>query len=196
MRTPNTKCLICEKPFYRRPSEFKKGREFCCVGCRSKLYKKREPSPNLKLGRQKGTNHLIGIPKSEAMKKKMRIKIKEWCKENPDAVIKRGLKTRGINHYNWKDGISLLQFAIRTSAHNLRWIRKILKRDLYECQFCKNIKKIEVHHKIGVAKLIREYKIKTLDNARDCEAFWDISNGIVVCKKCHYKIHNKKYYED
>jgi len=27
----------------------------------------------------------------------------------------------------------------------------------------------------------------------DCEAFWNIDNGIVLCKKCHYKIHGKKY---
>ena len=41
MRTPNTKCVICIKPLYRRPFEFKKFKEFCCRSCRSKLYKNR-----------------------------------------------------------------------------------------------------------------------------------------------------------
>ena len=36
----------------------------------------------------------------------------------------------------------------------------------------------------------------TLDDARDCKELWNIDNGIVLCKKCHYKIHNRKYYED
>ena len=40
-RNPNTECSICGKPLYRRPSEFKEGREFCCKGCRSELYKRK-----------------------------------------------------------------------------------------------------------------------------------------------------------
>jgi very-short-patch-repair endonuclease len=102
MRTPNTKCLICDKPLYRRPSEFIKGREFCCVSCRSKLYKKRKPSPNLELGRQKGTNHLEGIPKSDAMKKKMQTKIKEWIKNNPDKFQARIEKLKETKRKNRK----------------------------------------------------------------------------------------------
>ena len=195
MRTPNTKCSICKKPLYRRPFEFKNGREFCCVGCRSELYKKREVSPNLELGRKKGLNKK-GHKNSLAERKKRIKTLKEFYKKYPEVANNRGLKMRGSNHYNWKNGATTLQLAIRTSAYNLKWIRKILKRDNRKCQICKNIKKIEVHHKIGIARLIKEYKIKTLDDARNCKAFWDINNGIVVCKKCHYKIHNKKYYED
>jgi len=199
MRTPNTQCIICNKPLYRRPSELKKVNFVCCKGCRSKSYKKfpnYNSLKNLELGREKGTNHLKGISKSDAMKKKVSERNKLFWKQHPDKLKERGLKMRGEKHYNWKGGISSLQFAIRTSAHNLRWMRKILKRDNRECQICKSIKKIEVHHKIGIAKLIKEYGIKTLDDARNCKAFWDINNGIILCKKCHYKIHGKKYYED
>lgn len=34
-RNPNTKCLICEKQIYKRPSQIKnaKGRVFCCSAC-------------------------------------------------------------------------------------------------------------------------------------------------------------------
>lgn len=195
MRTPNTKCSICGKPFYRRPFEFKNGREFCCVGCRSELYKKRKPSPNLELGRQRGL-FKKGHKNSLAEREKRAKTLKEFYKKYPEIASQRGLKTRGENHYNWKGGVSSLQFAIRTSAHNLRWIRKILKRDKNECQICKSIKKIEIHHKIGIAEMIKKYNIRILDDARNCKAFWDIENGIALCKKCHYKIHNKKYYEN
>ena len=196
MRMPNTKCTICGKPLYRRPFEFVVGREFCCRGCRSELYKRRIPSPNLELGREKGTNHLNGIPKSDEMKRKVSKKNKLFWKNNPDKLIERGLKTRGDKHYNWKGGISSLQIATRTSAHNINWIKRVLERDNYECQLCKSVKKLEVHHKVGLAKIVKDNMIKTLDDARDCKELWNIDNGIVLCKKCHYKIHNRKYYED
>jgi len=196
MRMPNTKCTICGKPLYRRPFEFVVGREFCCRGCRSELYKRRIPSPNLELGREKGTNHLNGIPKSDEMKRKVSEKNKLFWKNNPDKLIERGLKTRGDKHYKWKGGISSLQIAIRTSANNLKWVKEILKRDNYECQLCKSVKKLEVHHKIGLAKIVKDNMIKTLDDARDCKELWNIDNGIVLCKRCHHKIHNRKYYED
>ncbi len=151
----------------------------------------------LELGREKGTNHLNGIPKSEKMKSKVSEKNKLFWKNHPEKLIQRGLKMRGEKHYNWKGGISSLQIAIRTSANNLNWIKQIFKRDNYECQTCKSIKKLEVHHKIGLSRLIEKYKLKTLNDARKCKELWDISNGIVLCKKCHYKIHNKRYnYED
>jgi len=196
MRTPNTKCVICGKPFYRRPFEFITGREFCCRGCRSELYKRRDPSPNLEIGREKGMNKK-GHKNSLAEKEKRIRTLKEFYRKHPEVASIRGLKTRGKKHYNWKGGISLLQIAIRTSAHNLKWIKRILKRDNYECQLCKSVKKLEVHHKIGLAKIIEDNTIKTLDDARNCKKLWDIDNGIVLCRRCHYKIHNRKYnYED
>jgi len=200
MRMPNTQCCICKKPLYRRPSELSKVRYVACMEHRDEAQRQagqtEKQKQSLILGREKGTNHLGGIPKSETMKKKVSEKNKLYWKKRPEELAQRGLKMRGENHYNWKGGVSSLQISIRTSAYNLRWIKKIHKRDNYECQICKSIKKTEVHHKIGIAKLIKNYKIKTLDDARNCEAFWDINNDIVVCKKCHYKIHGKKYYED
>jgi len=196
MRMPNTKCIVCNKPLYRRPFELKKVKLVCCRKCRSKAYKKypnKNGLKNLKLGREKGTNHLEGISKSGAMKKKVSEKNKLYWENHPEELMQRGLKMRGNKHYNWKDGVSSLQIAIRTSAHNLKWIKKILKRDNYECQLCKSIKKLEVHHKIELAKIVKDNEIKTLDEARDCDKLWDINNGIVLCKKCHYKIHGRKY---
>jgi len=200
MRTPNTKCVICDKPLYRRPSQLEKVRFVCCKNCRSEAYKK-FPSynslKNLELGREKGTNHLVGIPKSEGMKKKVSEKNKLFWKQHPDKLIERLLKVRGKNHYNWKGGISSLQIAIRTSAPYLKWVKKILKMDNYECQICKSTEKLEVHHKIPLSKIVQENNIKTLDDARKCKDLWDVNNGIVVCRKCHYKIHNRRYnYED
>jgi len=105
MRTPNTKCIICGKLLYRRPSELKKVRLVCCKNCRSEAYKKypnEKMLKNLELGRQKGTNHKQGIPQSETMKAKMRIKIKQWIKNNPDKFKARIEKLKETKKKNRK----------------------------------------------------------------------------------------------
>ena len=95
MRTPDIQCEICKKPLYRRPSDLAKYKSFCCKGCCSALYKKRPPSPNLELGREKGTNHLEGIPKSKASNIKRSITLKKFGKEHPKKLAERGKKCRG-----------------------------------------------------------------------------------------------------
>lgn len=192
MRTPNTQCEICKKPLYRRPSDLARYKAACCVGCRSELYKKREPSPNLILGRKKGTNHLDGIPKSQAHKNKMKKKMAKWCKDNPDKVKERGKKMRGENHYNWKGGVTILNQSIRRMTEFVYWQRAVKKRDK-KCQYCEAIKELEAHHIIPIKALIERYKIKNRDDARVCSEFWDLNNGITLCRKCHYKIDNRKY---
>lgn len=192
MRTPNTQCEICKKPLYRRPSDLARYKAFCCVGCRSELYKKRPPSTNLELGREKGTNHLEGIPKSQAQKDKMKKKMSKWCKDNPDKVKERGKKMRGENHYNWKGGVTILNQSIRRMTENIYWQRAVKKRDK-KCQHCESKKELEAHHIIPLKALIERYKIKNRDEARMCSEFWDLNNGLTLCRKCHYKIDNRKY---
>lgn len=191
MRTSNTQCEICKKPLYRRPSEFIDGKEFCCVKCRSELYKKRKPSINLELGRKKGTNHLEGIPKSKQQKDKMKQIMAEWCKENPDKVKERGKKCRAENHYNWKGGISNINQSIRQMNEYRNWQRKMKHRDK-KC-FCGATKELEAHHIIPIKLLIQIHKITNRDEARDCKELWSMKNGITLCRKCHYKLDNRRY---
>ena len=175
MRTPNTQCEICKKPLYRRPFELKKYNGVCCVGCRSSLYKKRPPSLNLKLGRQKGTNHLEGIPKSKTQKDKMKKIMAKWCKENPDKVKARGAKCRAEKHYNWKGGVDGIGQSIRRMSECEKWRDKVKNRDK-KCQHCGGNKNLESHHIIPVQMIIEKYQIKSREDARMCEFLWDIKN--------------------
>jgi hypothetical protein len=195
MRTPNTQCQICKNPLYRRPFELKKFKAVCCVGCRSELYKQRPPSPNLELGREKGTNHLEGIPKSKASNKKRSISHKKWCKENPDKVKERGAKCRAEKHYKWKGGSSKLNKSIRKMTENRKWMDAVKERDK-NCQHCESVKELESHHIISFAKLLDTNKITNRDEARECKELWDIKNGITLCRKCHYKLDNRTYYDN
>jgi len=192
MRTPNTQCQICQKELYRRPSDLARYKAVCCRGCRSELYKQRPPSVNLKLGREKGTNHLEGIPKSKESNKKRSKSHKKWCRENPDKVKARGEKTRGANHYRWKGGTSKLNTSIRLMHENRKWMDAVKKRDK-KCKHCGSVEQLESHHIVPLAMILEKYNITNRDEARACNELWDIGNGLTLCRKCHYKLDNRKY---
>lgn len=147
---------------------------------------------NLKLGRQKGTNHLMGIPKSASHRNKMRRIMREWCKNNPEKVKARGKKIRGANHYRWKGGKSKLNISIRTMTENRKWMDAVKKRD-GKCRLCESEDELEADHIIPLALILKHYQIKNRNDARQCRLLWDIKNGITLCRRCHYKKDNRKY---
>jgi len=192
MRTPNTQCAICSKPLYRRPSDMVKHEGACCIGCRSEYYKKKEVSPNLKLGRQKGTNNLTGIPKSQTHRQKIKKIITDWCATNTDKVKERGEKTRGENHYQWKGGITRVNNSIRRMTENRKWAQAVKERDGF-CLFCGSTKELEADHINPLAVIVSEHRVKNRTDARNCPELWDISNGRTLCKKCHCEKDGRKY---
>lgn len=150
---------------------------------------------NLKLGRQKGTNHLTGIPKSKKHREKMSRIMKEWCKNNPDKVKARGKKLRGENHYAWKGGETILNQSIRRMTENIYWQRAVKKRD-GKCKLCGSLEELEADHIIPLKLIIQQYAIKDREDARNCKLLWDLTNGITLCKRCHCKKDNRKYTPD
>ena len=198
MRTPNCECVICHKPLYRRPFELKVVSFVCCRGCRGEACRKYPNAislENLSLGRQKGTNSLTGIPKSEESKHKRAVSMARWCVDNPDKVKARADKTYGENHYNWKGGSSKLNKAIRLLTENRKWMDGVKERD-GKCLECGATEDLEAHHKIGLAVLIEKYGIETREQARECKELWDLDNGKTLCQKCHYDEHERTYSED
>ncbi len=58
----------------------------------------------------------------------------------------------------------------------------------FTCQDCKMVGgNLEVHHINPLSNIIKEYKIKTMNDARRCEELWDLDNGITYCQECHVK---------
>lgn len=76
---------------------------------------------------------------------------------------------------------------IRLMREYLKWRADIFKRDNYHCQSCGEKGYLEVHHIIPFSILMKEFNIKTIVSARECEELWDIGNGISYCTKCHIK---------
>lgn len=82
----------------------------------------------------------------------------------------------------------LINKRIRMMGKYLEWRSAVFKRDNYHCQNCGAKGYLEAHHIIAVSKIMSEFKIKTIDDARKCKELWDIGNGITYCKKCHLKL--------
>ena len=79
------------------------------------------------------------------------------------------------NNTNWKGGITPENRKIRTSTEYVKWRQKILKRDNYECIFCK--------HK-GENNWVDHIKPFSLYP----ELRFDLGNGRTVCMNCALKL--------
>lgn len=197
MRTPNSSCEICGKPLYRRPYELAKARYVACMEHRAEAQRRfaltDAQQKALCLGRQKGTNHLEGIPKSAESNLKRSIAHKKFCSEHPDKVKARGEKVRGENHYNWKGGISKIGVSIRRMTEFRKWSNAIIARDAGKCTKCSSTLNLEAHHLIPVSEIISKFSIRNREDARNCSELWDLDNGSTLCEKCHYEEHDRTF---
>ena len=196
MRTPNAECCVCGKPLYRRPNELARVRYVACMEHRNEAQAKARLTEAqlaaLAMGRRPGTNNRTGYKHREESKRKASASHKAWCAANPDRVKARGEKVRGANHYNWKGGSSRLNAAIRRLTENRKWMDAVKARD-GKCLVCGAVENLESHHIVPLAVLVGVHGIANRDEARECAALWELSNGMTVCTRCHYKIHGRKY---
>lgn len=197
MRTPNSKCVICEKPLYRRPFELKRVRHVACMAHRGEAQHREgltdKQQAGLALGREKGTNHLDGIPKSPESNRRRAESIKRWCADNPAQAIARAEKNRAEGHYLWKGGSSKLNNSIRRMTESRRWMDRIKERDR-SCVRCRGVGDLESHHLIPLARLIERLNVKSREDARrNAAELWDLANGVTLCIRCHYKEHGRAY---
>lgn len=104
-------------------------------------------------------------------------------------------------HPNWKGKKFLLPLAeaIRALEQQKEWRNNIYKRDNYTCVECNDNKgnNLHAHHKKQFGVLFKEFlelynQFSPIDDkdillklAINYEPFWDISNGVTLCIKCH-----------
>ena len=111
----------------------------------------------------------------------------------------------GKNNPKYIDGRTPLIRRIYNSDNYKKWRVSIYERDNYTCKDCnKNSHNLEAHHKKGFVKIFENFLIKynsfsiikneeiLLKLAINYKPFWDITNGMTLCKKCHLKRHPKE----
>lgn len=200
MRTPNCECLVCGKPMYRRPYELAKVRHVACMEHRAEAQKisgiTEKQNAALSLGRQKGTNHREGYKHREESKQKCSQSHKTYCANNPEKVAARGEKIRGENGGNWKGGISRLNTSIRQMTENRKWMDAVKFRDK-ACVKCGSVDNLESHHIVPLSSIIENLGILNRDDARKHkDVLWDLSNGVTLCRSCHYAEHGRTVNEN
>lgn len=100
----------------------------------------------------------------------------------------KGLKgyKAGKKHYNWKGGISKVAKLLWQIYEYQKWRSKVFERDKWTCQTCgKRGNNLEAHHIKELYKIMKEYNITTLEQARNCQELWNINNGVTLCEDCH-----------
>lgn len=116
----------------------------------------------------------------------------ETCKAISEARKGKGnymYGRTGSLHPRWKGGLTPLTGLIRKSSKYKQWRTDVFTRDDFTCQVCKKRGGwIEAHHSPkGFSNTFYENEIKNIQQALDCQEFWDVSNGKTLCKECHGK---------
>ncbi len=94
----------------------------------------------------------------------------------------------GINHPQYIDGRTSLRHKLLYLPEYKMWRRQVFILDNWSCRQCGTVGgDLEVHHIIPIIKLLRKYRINTVEGARGCRVLWDYSNGQTLCKPCHDK---------
>jgi len=116
-----------------------------------------------------------GVPSSEEKKRKL-------------SKFNKGRYVGDKNHF-WKGGITPLIKVTRTCFKYRQWRSDVFTRDDFTCQEC-GVRGayLEAHHIKTFSKIIKDNKIKTIEQALCCEELWNINNGTTLCKDCHKQI--------
>ncbi len=108
---------------------------------------------------------------------------------NSPSQFKNG-DNAGDKHPNWKGGVSKIDKLVRRMKGYLDWRTKIFVRDNWTCQTCRDRGYVTVHHIKSFALILRENKIKNINDARNCEELWNTENGVTLCENCHSQTDN------
>lgn len=128
---------------------------------------------------------------SKALKNKPKPpRSKEHCKK----ISKRmSATTRGSDNNRWNGGITPFLKTLRMLPEMYEWRRKVMERDDYrDCFTGMRGGDLEVHHIIPFSTLLKEYNIKTVEDALLCKELWNIDNGVTMFKDTHI-YHHKRY---
>ena len=117
---------------------------------------------------------------------------------HPETTFKKGdPRLIGENNPNWNGGASTLAQKIQATSEYKEWRGAVFKRDNYTCQVCGDDKggNLQAHHVQPQMEMKIEYNLNTLEDVLNEERFFDVSNGVTLCKRCHKTYHDLNGYK-
>ena len=101
-------------------------------------------------------------------------------------------RQKGSKAYWWKGGITALRNQIRQCFKYRLWRSDVFHKNDFTCQICsKRGGRLSAdHYPKSFSAILDDNKIKSLEEAENCEEFWDINNGRTLCYPCHFKTEN------
>ncbi len=126
-------------------------------------------------------------PEFLANQKSKRTGISTWNKGKNykllGAVSKPSLL--GEKNPNWKGGRLTWVLRVRKSGKYSFWRKSVFERDGYKCTACGRVGRLEADHIRAFSRLMDDHKIMSYEEAVECAALWDVSNGRTLCVACH-----------
>ena len=169
-------CLTCGKEFPKLPSHSRKYwlvRKYCTQTCAEKTIV-------TEAFREKISKTSKGKHYSFATEFK-----KGNCKPKGAYSFLRGDKNP-----TWKGGVyGTFRHRLMGLIEYKQWRESVFDRDNYTCQTC-GIRgaKLNADHIHRYVDIIKEYRIKTVEEALGCSVLWDIKNGRTLCVPCHKQV--------
>jgi hypothetical protein len=107
--------------------------------------------------------------------------------------MSRSKMGQGVGEKNgsWKGGITPLLNKIKRLTEYKTWQTNVLKRDNYTCRKClRRGGSLTAHHINAFSFLIQVFKIRSVQDAKECFWIWNIRNGVTLCDLCHEQTSN------
>jgi hypothetical protein len=112
-------------------------------------------------------------------------KSKEHCE-------KISANRQGIPYEEWTGKITPLYHEIRYCTKYYEWRTEVFERDNY-CDWFSGVKgngNLNAHHVIPFSELLKQYNIKSFEQAIGCEALWNVDNGVTMIDTNHSAYHS------
>lgn len=98
-----------------------------------------------------------------------------------------GTRGHGSPVFKGEESKKNLRDRVMQLPEYVAWRKSVFSRDGYACTQCSAKGYLEADHIVSFAKIVKENRISTPIQARNCAPLWDISNGRTLCRECHRK---------
>lgn len=118
-------------------------------------------------------------------------------RHSSETKLKMSIGRMGSKNPSWMGGLKEVGSRIRNSVKYFDWRQSVYIRDDFTCQkCCQRGGVLNAHHIKRFSVLLEEVKrnlplIDLFDASMLYSPFWDISNGITLCEKCHNETKRK-----